>query len=92
MLLEFYYQIGLHEFCNFGEIEFDEPIKLIDILQPLYDKNEDLIPMEKVIDAIFHMKDMFKEYFQIVIDDDKQLTTLPMLLVELNPISINYHI
>ena len=48
--------------------------------------------MEKVIDAIFHMKDMFKEYFQIVIDDDKQLTTLPMLLVELNPISINYHI
>ena len=38
MLLEFYYQIGLHEFCNFGEIEFDEPIKLIDILQPLYDK------------------------------------------------------
>ncbi|KGR08025.1 DNA mismatch repair protein MutL [Candida albicans P57072] len=85
MLLEFYYQIGLHEFCNFGEIEFDEPIKLIDILQPLYDKNEDLIPMEKVIDAIFHMKDMFKEYFQIVIDDDKQLTTLPMLLVGVEP-------
>lgn len=85
VLLEFYYQIGLHEFCNFGEIEFDEPIKLIDILQPLYDKNDDLIPMDKVIDAVFLMKDMFREYFQIIIDNDKQLTTLPMLLVGVEP-------
>ncbi|CAX41971.1 DNA mismatch repair protein, putative [Candida dubliniensis CD36] len=85
VLLEFYYQIGLHEFCNFGEIEFDEPIKLIDILQPLYDKNDDLIPMDKVIDSVFLMKDMFREYFQIIIDNDKQLTTLPMLLVGVEP-------
>ncbi|RCK59052.1 DNA mismatch repair protein MLH1 [Candida viswanathii] len=85
MLLEFYYQIGLQEFCNFGEIQFDEPIKIKELLKPLYEINDDLQPMEQVIETITGMKEMFQEYFQVVIDEDDCLTTLPMLMVGIQP-------
>ncbi|KAI5965564.1 mlh1 [Candida pseudojiufengensis] len=86
ILLEFYYQLGLNEFNNFGEIEFDEPISLIDILKPIYDLNSDeLIPMDQVINNIASMKEMYKEYFQIYIDDNENLITIPMILKNLKP-------
>lgn len=85
MLLEFYYQIGLQEFCNFGEIQFDLPIKLEELLAPLYEINDNLEPMNKIIDTIVGMREMFFEYFQIVIDEENRLTTLPMLVAGVQP-------
>ncbi|KAG7665155.1 mlh1 [[Candida] subhashii] len=86
MLLELYYQIGLHEFCNFGEIQLDEPIPLSTLLAPLYneERKSDLKPMEEIIENIVRMKDMFWEYFQIGIADSC-LTTLPMILPGIEP-------
>ncbi|RLV91997.1 DNA mismatch repair protein MLH1 [Spathaspora sp. JA1] len=85
LVLEFYYQLGLDNFCNFGEIKFDEPIKLQDILQPLYEIQSDLQPMEQVINTIISMKEMFNEYFQIVIDDECQLLSIPMIIQGVQP-------
>ena len=65
MLLEFYYQIGLQEFCNFGEIQFDLPIKLEELLAPLYEINDNLEPMNKIIDTIVGMKEMFLSIFRL---------------------------
>ncbi|EGW30722.1 uncharacterized protein SPAPADRAFT_56707 [Spathaspora passalidarum NRRL Y-27907] len=84
LLLEFYYQICLDNFCNFGEIKFDEPISLTEILQPLYDIKQDLQPMEEVIEKIVSMKDMFAEYCQIIIEDN-ELTTIPMIMQGIQP-------
>ncbi|KAL6452032.1 MLH1 DNA mismatch repair protein MLH1 [Candida maltosa Xu316] len=85
MLLEFYYQIGLQEFCNFGELQLDEPISLRDLLEPLYEINENLQPFEDVLETIINMKEMFQEYFQIIINENNELTALPMLIIGIQP-------
>ncbi|KAI5955303.1 mlh1 [Candida jiufengensis] len=85
VLLEFYYQISLNEFSNFGEIQFDEPINLKEILKPIYKLKSDLIPMEEVIENIMNMKEMYEEYFQIIIDNNKNLKTIPMILPKIKP-------
>ncbi|KAI5970067.1 mlh1 [Candida margitis] len=87
VLLEFYYQVALHEFCNYGEIQFDEPISLQSILEPLYQlKGEnELVPMDEVIASIMKMRDMFDEYFQIKIDQHNNLTTIPMIMQNIQP-------
>ncbi|CAK9684510.1 DNA mismatch repair protein MutL family protein [Candida parapsilosis] len=90
VLLEFFYQVALHEFCNYGEIQFDEPIALQSILEPLYelqqDENDDeLVPMNEVIVKIVKMREMFNEYFQIKIDNDGNLITIPMIMPNIQP-------
>lgn len=88
VLLEFYYQISLHEFCNYGEIEFDEPLSLDDLLEPLYTMEgmeNVLLAKEKVIETIINMKDMFQEYFRIIIDDENRLVAIPMIMKKIQP-------
>lgn len=87
VLLEFYYQVSLHEFCNYGEIQFDEPIALVTILEPLYELKQDneLVPMNEVIDNVVKMREMFDEYFQIRIDKDNNLMTIPMIMQNIQP-------
>ncbi|KAK6465845.1 histidine kinase-like ATPase [Scheffersomyces coipomensis] len=93
LLSEFYFQLALSEFCNYGEIVLSEPILLEDILKPLYeddsDKVKSLTNMDEVITKIHGMKDMFKEYFKINIDEDNEgkpiLSALPMIHKEILP-------
>lgn len=93
ILYEFFYQAGLSEFCNYGEITLTEPLALDKILEPLYDSSlndeKKLQQKEDVILKIMHMKDMFKEYFQIKLtyneDGKASILTLPLLLRNVKP-------
>lgn len=95
VLNEFYYQVALAEFCNYGEYVLSEPILLEDILKPLYTKNgeendiQNLTPQEEVIEKLVSMKEMLAEYFQVRIainkDEKSVLHTLPMIIKGLNP-------
>lgn len=100
VLYEFYYQVALSEFCNYGEYTLSEPLLLDDLLQILYSANETtsnnnednelLSPKEEIIDKIISMQDMLAEYFQIRIrynsNNKPMLHTLPMIMKGINPV------
>lgn len=85
VLNEFYFQIGLSEFCNYGRIQLSQEISLEELLQPLYENSTNLIPKKAIIETLTGMKDMLFEYFQIQLNDGS-LVALPMILEEIQPI------
>lgn len=86
LLGEFYYQLALALFANFGEYTLDVPLPLDQILAPLYADESlgDLQPMESVMANITNMSDMFREYFQILLSDGV-LLTLPIFMKSVLP-------
>lgn len=84
VLAEFYYQVALAEFANFGELVLPEPLALRDILRPLYQQHSGLEPEDVVVERLMTMEDMFKEYFQLDFSNEK-LHMLPMLMKEVEP-------
>lgn len=84
VLNEFYYQVALSDFSNYGEYVLDTPLDLRQILEPLYDAKSDLVDIECVIENILNMESMFSEYFQLEFTDGK-LTKIPMLLKGVSP-------
>lgn len=84
VLNEFYYQIALSEFSNYGEVVFDEPLTFEEILAPLYEARSDLEDKSVIIDRISAMSDMFKEYFRLEIKD-KKVYMLPLLIKDVAP-------
>ncbi|CAH6718971.1 DNA mismatch repair protein Mlh1p [[Candida] jaroonii] len=88
ILYEFYYQAALEEFCNYGEFELTKPLKLQDILAPLYEQRQGLKDQNEIIETIVKMKEMFEEYFSIKIvqqDNSYYLVSLPMIIKTLSP-------
>lgn len=83
VLAEFYYQVALAEFANYGEYIVG-PTSLSSILSPLYSTHKDLVPENEVIDRLLSMQNMFLEYFQIDIDGG-MLHMLPMLIKDVAP-------
>ena len=89
ILNQFYYQMALINFCNYGELEIDEPVSLSTLLDPLYEETNDLNSKEETIQNILNMKEMYQEYFQISItqhNGEYYLNTLPMILRGIQPV------
>lgn len=84
VLAEFYYQVGLLEFANFGRYVLDPPVSLHDVLAPLYENRSDLVAREDVVSAISGMSDMFMEYFAMHMDQGI-LHSVPLLLTGAEP-------
>lgn len=79
VLAQFYYQVALAEFSNYGEYHF-EGVALSDILKPLNGEQ----PPDEIIGKLVPMQDMFLEYFQIDLRDGV-LRQLPILLKDVEP-------
>ncbi|KAL4872663.1 hypothetical protein BDV12DRAFT_135124 [Aspergillus spectabilis] len=93
---EFFYQIGLTDFGNFGTIKLDPAPKLIDILRIAADAESEAAMQENppgedhsslfsntpeiVAKTLLSRKEMLSEYFSIEISDSGHLLTLPLLL------------
>ncbi|ODV84641.1 hypothetical protein CANARDRAFT_200946 [[Candida] arabinofermentans NRRL YB-2248] len=91
---EFFYQIALSDFSNFGKIKFSEPISIRSILQEnIYNdetilrsnfKLQDPPSLETVLTNYVEMAEMYMEYFSIEIDNadplDPKLISIPMLI------------
>lgn len=84
VLAEFYYQLVLSGFSNFGELVLADPIPLRAVLEPLYAEHSHLIPIEKVIETLLGMQEMFIEYFQLDFSNGS-LHMLPLILKDLQP-------
>jgi DNA mismatch repair protein MLH1 len=87
---EFFYQVGLTDFGNFGLIQLDPAPALRELLDIAAEYqletdpscsglNKDQI-VDKVYQQLMKSKAMLAEYFSLNISDDGQLETIPLLL------------
>lgn len=92
---EYFYQVGLTDFGNFGSIRFDPPL---DIKELLYigaaqeaKKGEDNAKLDWddvvtiVSNQIISRREMLEEYFALEISEDSRLLALPLLVKDYQP-------
>jgi DNA mismatch repair protein MLH1 len=81
---EFFYQLGLQDFNNFGVINLEgHDLTLRGLLQHVYDsKAETNVSIDECIEKLTSMNEMLEEYFSIKVtqDDEPRLSTLPLLV------------
>jgi DNA mismatch repair protein MLH1 len=90
---EYFYQVGLTDFGNFGSIRFKPPLNLKELLviaaehekatTPAMEEDDDLEVkevMELVSAQLIERRDMLLEYFSFEISEDGQVISIPLLL------------
>ncbi|THY54915.1 DNA mismatch repair protein MutL [Aureobasidium pullulans] len=88
---EFFYQLGLSDFSNFGTIKFKEPLSVGDLLRigaeyerkrtPIDDQELDWNEVVQVtLGQLVQSRGMLKEYFALEISEDGELLSIPLLL------------
>ncbi|VEU22867.1 DEKNAAC103958 [Brettanomyces naardenensis] len=94
---EFFYQVGLSDFGNFGKIRFTNPVDIKALLQKeIYDNKElmeqyaDPLALDELVQSVYvEMAEMLNEYFSIEIDNsiegEPKLVTIPMLVKNYMP-------
>lgn len=90
---EFFYQVGLTDFGNFGVIRLDPPPKLVDILQIAAEtEQQEHLSSDADAETIFanaakmvaqtliERREMLDEYFSLKVSPEGDLLTIPLLL------------
>lgn len=91
---EFFYQVGLTDFGNFGVIKLDPPPKLVDLLKIAAESEQQASPnttdddaeaifsnaAEVVSRSLIERREMLDEYFSMQISPEGELLTIPLLL------------
>ncbi|KAK6438869.1 DNA mismatch repair protein Mlh1 [Oleoguttula sp. CCFEE 5521] len=87
---EYFYQLGLTDFGNFGAIRFSTPLDLRQLLNIGAEQMQVIEPesaeldWEEVITSVYDQllirKDMLMEYFTIEISEQGELLTLPLMV------------
>lgn len=87
---EFFYQVGLTDFGNFGTIQLQPPPKLRDILDIAAQYQIETAPdcagldkaqvVDKVYNQLMKMSRMLSEYFSLEISDEGFVESIPLLL------------
>lgn len=92
---EYFYQVGLTDFGNFGSIRFDPPLDLKELLYlgaeqeaKQSEKNaqmnwNDVVTV--VSNQIIKRRDMLEEYFALEVSEDGQLLAIPLLVKDYQP-------
>lgn len=92
---ELFYQILIYDFGNFGVLKLSEPAPLYDLAMLALDSaesgwTEEDGPKEGlaqyIVDFLKKKAEMLEDYFSMEIDQDGNLTGLPMLLDKYTPI------
>lgn len=94
---EYFYQLGLTHFGNFGVIRFSPPLPVKELLQiaaehekaAMHGTAEDDFEVEEVVEIISNQlierREMLQEYFSLDISPDGDLNTIPLLLKGYTP-------
>lgn len=90
---EYFYQIGLTDFGNFGTIRFDPPLNLRGLLQIAAEREKASIPpgateedfeVEEVVELVsaqlIERREMLLEYFSFEISEEAEILSIPLLL------------
>ncbi|KAL7938190.1 histidine kinase-like ATPase [Trichoderma chlorosporum] len=93
---EYFYQLGLTDFGNFGTIKFNPPLDIIELLwlgaeielPDLYDAEEDYYIdaiVTKVAKQLVGRRDMLQEYFSLEITPTGEVASIPLLVKGYTP-------
>lgn len=92
---EYFYQVGLTHFGNFGAIRFDPPLSLDELLtiaaqqekaDPATADGFDASEVVRLVSAqLIERRDMLLEYFSLEISEDGHLISIPLLLKGYTP-------
>jgi len=95
---EYFYQVGLTDFGNFGAIRFDPPLNLKEILRLAAEvekartpaaSEEDDFDIDEVIELVsaqlIERRDMLLEYFTLEISPEGELMSIPLLMKGYTP-------
>ncbi|KAF2396637.1 DNA mismatch repair protein MutL [Trichodelitschia bisporula] len=91
---EYFYQLGLTDFANFGTIRFDPPLDLEAVLTLAAEQEAAAAPGEdiewqavvkSVLDQLLERRDMLAEYFALEISEEGQLLSIPLLVKGYTP-------
>ena len=92
---EYFYQVGLTDFGNFGSIKFKRPLDLMELLKIAARHEADLVSKDgdggedidfeddvpaTVAQQLIHRRDMLAEYFSIEISAEGELVSIPLLV------------
>jgi DNA mismatch repair protein MLH1 len=88
---EFFYQLGLSDFGNFGSIKFKEPLNIAGLLRIGAEYERSRTPIEDqelewdevvqvVLDQLIQSRGMLAEYFSLDISESGELLGIPLLL------------
>lgn len=95
---EYFYQVGLTNFGNFGAIRFDPPLNLTALLRLAAEhekvaspaaSDEDDFEVEEVVELVstqlLERREMLLEYFSFEISEEGELISIPLLLKGYTP-------
>ena len=95
---EYFYQVGLTDFGNFGKIRFSPPLNLKELLALAAEHEkvssptgnaEDDFEIEEVVEVVsaqlIERREMLLEYFSFEISEDGELVSIPLLLKGYTP-------
>jgi DNA mismatch repair protein MLH1 len=84
----FFYQVILYGFANFSRINFDNPLRISEVLEAFFALDPSLgenIDVDEVINLLIKKREMLSEYFSLDISTDGNLSSLPVLLKGYSP-------
>lgn len=95
---EYFYQIGLTDFGNFGYIRFDPPLQLQELLLLAAEHEKNIADPERpesdfdvgeVVELVYNQlverREMLNEYFSLEISEEGDLLSIPLLLKGYTP-------
>ena len=93
---EYFYQLGLTDFGNFGAIKFNPPLDIRDLIdigiryeKALENPEDKDVPWdevaERVTSQLIRSRAMLLEYFNFDVSEEGQLLSLPLLLLGYTP-------
>jgi DNA mismatch repair protein MLH1 len=95
---EYFYQLGLTDFGNFGSIRFDPPLDLRELLRMAAEHEKSTTPptceeddfgIEEVVELVsaqlIERREMLLEYFSFEVSEDGELLGIPLLLKGYTP-------
>lgn len=94
---EYFYQVGLTDFGNFGIIRFEPPLKVKDLLFIAAENEKSLLSpseaesflVDEIVDAVeeklIDRREMLQEYFSLEVSEDGHLISIPLLMKGYNP-------
>ncbi|KAL1597910.1 DNA mismatch repair protein Mlh1 [Paraconiothyrium brasiliense] len=93
---EYFYQLGLTDFANYGSIRFNPPLPLHDLLKIAAEQEErnagdaaDEVDWNEVVDSVkqqlIDRRSLLAEYFSLEITEEGELCSIPLLVKGYTP-------
>ncbi|KAF3241052.1 DNA mismatch repair protein [Orbilia oligospora] len=95
---EFFYQLALTDFGNFGQMRLQEPLPIKDLIDIAVELEKNAETEEtgdvqsdwegvatQVTETVFEKREMMSEYFSLIINDEGEIESIPLLLKGYTP-------